>query len=77
MNDIPLAPIGSIVEYKGRKYRISGDPIKPPCKVWNEAAKTIDMCLMIFDEGATIGIEFDNGMRTVLATKRFQKAIPL
>ena len=55
-------------------YQLSDEPIKDGDLVYNEFAKEIDKCVGVFDDG-TMCVQFKSGMRAVLSTKHYRKAI--
>jgi len=55
-------------------YQLTNEVIKDGDSVYSEFAKAIDKCIKKFEDG-TMCVEFKNGMRAVLSTKYYKKAI--
>lgn len=78
MNNPILAEVGSTVKVGKHNYTISSEPIKDGDMIWNEASKSLDLCVAIFSDGDMV-VQFmsgnSKGMRASLNSKWFQKAI--
>lgn len=57
-----------------KTYQLTNDLIKDGDSVYSEFAKAIDKCIKTFEDG-TMCVEFKSGMRAVLSTKYYKKAI--
>lgn len=57
-----------------KTYQLTNDLIKDGDSVYSEFAKAIDKCIKTFEDG-TMCVEFKSGMRAVLSTKHYKKAI--
>ena len=55
-------------------YQLTNDEIKDGDFVYSEFAKAIDKCIKKFEDD-TMCVEFKSGMRAVLSTKHYKKAI--
>ena len=58
-----------------KKYLLTDDEIKRGDYVYNEFAKNIDRCIETFSDG-TMCVQFKSGMRAILSTKHYRRAIP-
>jgi len=58
----------------GLKYQLSNVPIKNGDLVYNEFAKTIDTCIQVFTDNSMC-VQFKSGMRAVLSTRHYRRAI--
>lgn len=57
-----------------KTYQLVNDKIKDGDSVYSEFAKAIDKCIKTFEDG-TMCVEFKSGMRAVLSTKHYKKAV--
>ena len=64
-----------LVTVDNKKYMLTNDEIKRGDYVYNEFAKDIDRCIETFSDG-TMCVQFQSGMRAILSTKHYKKAIP-
>lgn len=55
-------------------YQLTNEDIKDGDYVYSEFAKSIDMCIKKYEDG-TMCVEFKSGMKAVLSTKHYKKAI--
>ena len=57
-----------------KTYQLTNDDIKDGDSVYSEVAKAIDKCIKKFEDD-TMCVEFKSGMRAVLSTKHYKKAV--
>ena len=57
-----------------KTYQLTNDDIKDGDSVYSEFAKAIDKCIKKFEDD-TMCVEFKSGMRAVLSTKHYKKAV--
>ena len=58
-----------------KTYQLTNEEIKRGDYVYNEFAKDIDRCIETFSDG-TMCVQFQSGMRAILSTKHYKRAVP-
>lgn len=58
-----------------KTYQLTNEEIKRGDYVYNEFAKDIDRCINTFSDG-TMCVQFQSGMRAILSTKHYKRAVP-
>jgi len=67
--------LNNTLEYiDGKTYKLSSDKIQDGDLCYNKFAKEIDKCIKAFEDD-TMCVEFKSGMRAVLGTEHYLRAV--
>ena len=79
MNKLSKEPQGNeantlLATVDNKTYQLTNEDIKDGDSVYSEFAKAIDKCIEKFEDD-TMCVEFKSGMRAILSTKHYKKAV--
>ena len=80
MNKLSKDPQGNeantlLATVDNKTYQLTNEEIKRGEYVYNEFAKDIDRCIETFSDG-TMCVQFKSGMRAILSTTHYKRAVP-